>query len=670
MRPRLVSLPAVALLLAPSLASAQIGAVFDPVITVPVLEQVPILNVQRCRDDDVFTRSWSAQVTEGETFRFELTHKGENDVVNQIVDLDSGAAEGNVVSNQTFNFSVRATELLQTVGANASRDAWGCPTDVSGSISLTLRVFRASDPDNEDTAATFEFEFDYDLDPPSPPTVVSIVPGENRVQIGWKAPETEKIGDLKGYTLVFQPDLGEVCTTTIAQAGLGFAQLLDLFDLPADTSSTALDPDTWPGEETGIATSQDSFSVSDGLRNGRCAGVAVRTVDTADNVGEASLVAIGKPVPVFDYFEYYKEAGGAEDGGFCFIATAAHGSYAHPVVRVLRSFRDRVMKATPLGTALVALYYRSSPPIAARIAADEDARAIVRGALIPVALLALLWLAAPALGLLLVARLLWRRRTARGLASKAAPLLVAALALSVGPREAAAEPIPDGTGWAFSFKGGPYLPAQARVDGEGTAAVPRDVAFDNVFGPDARSNPLYSLGLDLALYQGFGRAGVGGSFGFMQFVGRGVLTVPTDDSLPIRSNDTTVFNILPLTLTGFYRLEWLQNALSVPLLPYVRAGLAYYVWWVTNGTGDVSRWEQGDREVKGMGGKIGLTGSLGVQILLNPIEPSAAHKLRQSSGITGTSLFAEVQLAQVDGLGGDGFDLSDFTWNLGINLDF
>ncbi len=60
----------------------------------------------------------------------------------------------------------------------------------------------------------------------------------------------------------------------------------------------------------------------------------------------------------------------------CFIATAAWGSWMDPHVVTLRRFRDEVLMPTSPGRALVAAYYRHSPPLAAAI---EDS-ALLRGA--------------------------------------------------------------------------------------------------------------------------------------------------------------------------------------------------------------------------------------------------------------------------------------------------
>jgi CSLREA domain-containing protein len=69
---------------------------------------------------------------------------------------------------------------------------------------------------------------------------------------------------------------------------------------------------------------------------------------------------------------------------WCFIATAAYGSWLDPHVATLRAFRDRWLLPSAPGRAFVAWYYRVSPPLADWIATREWARATARGALAPV----------------------------------------------------------------------------------------------------------------------------------------------------------------------------------------------------------------------------------------------------------------------------------------------
>ena len=71
-------------------------------------------------------------------------------------------------------------------------------------------------------------------------------------------------------------------------------------------------------------------------------------------------------------------------GGGCFIATAAYGSYMHPHVARLRTFRDDVLMQSFAGRQIISLYYEYSPPIAAVIAENQFLRIVTRLLLTPV----------------------------------------------------------------------------------------------------------------------------------------------------------------------------------------------------------------------------------------------------------------------------------------------
>ncbi len=67
----------------------------------------------------------------------------------------------------------------------------------------------------------------------------------------------------------------------------------------------------------------------------------------------------------------------------CFIATAAYGTPMAEEIQVLREFRDGYLLTNAAGQALVAFYYRVSPPIAEFITGHPGLKPIVRAGLVP-----------------------------------------------------------------------------------------------------------------------------------------------------------------------------------------------------------------------------------------------------------------------------------------------
>ena len=613
-----------------------------PVITaIPVPTEVQMLDIKDLEADALIHLQWSATHDVGfAQYRWELTLGRARDEQNQTVPilqllnepLCDGDCEGRSDSGTTYSFQIYPSDIITS--STAVDDAVA---------SLWLRVFRNGSFLSEESD-TYEWRFEYDNRPPPAPELVELVPGERRFEVRWSLPSSRG-SDIETVAIGYCADIGGTVTSS--------SGTLDALPCSGNALRT----------KSGIARTEDSFDIRDGLQNGVPAAVALRATDRFGNVGDFGNVLFETPREATDFWELYREQGGGEDGGFCFVATAAHGSYAHPVVRILRTFRDRVLGQTPLSRGLTYAYYRLSPGLAARVAASEELGQAARIGLIPVAVVAVLVLGLPFLGVMvlgvLMGRLLrrWGSKPAWGRA-----FLGVWVVLAVPISEARAEQRPDSAlesvGLGLEFRGGPYLPALGHPASESDEPG----AFRQIFG--TKSNPLFTLGMELQVYRGVGTVAVGGSFGFMQWVGR---SINQNNEL---TTDTTVFNLLPLTLTVAYRFDWLADHTLVPLVPYVRGGLAYSIWWTTNGRGDISRVPNPDGDpFVGRGGTLGVTGSIGLAFLLNVIDSRAAHALFEATNIRGTYIFAELTSAKVDGFGGDGFDLSDATWSLGLFLE-
>jgi hypothetical protein len=153
-----------------------------------------------------------------------------------------------------------------------------------------------------------------------------------------------------------------------------------------------------------------------GLTNGQSYQFVVLAVDLYGNATPGPVLT-AMPEPVEDLYRRYFDQGGRATG-FCFIATAAWGSYQHPFVEILREFRDRVLEPRALGRDFVDWYYAHSPPYAEYIAEHRAAKIATQLFLWPVIGAAAFWLyTAPwlkvALLLVAAALLVSRRLRAR-----------------------------------------------------------------------------------------------------------------------------------------------------------------------------------------------------------------------------------------------------------------
>ena len=109
---------------------------------------------------------------------------------------------------------------------------------------------------------------------------------------------------------------------------------------------------------------------------------AVLTIGGVSDTFSVTTLAAPTPAPT--------ATPASSGGGGCFIATAAFGSAMERHVQILRDFRDHILLNSSVGKAFVQFYYRSSPPIADKIAQSEGLQIIARVLLMPVIVFAYL----------------------------------------------------------------------------------------------------------------------------------------------------------------------------------------------------------------------------------------------------------------------------------------
>jgi hypothetical protein len=186
-----------------------------------------------------------------------------------------------------------------------------------------------------------------------------------------------------------------------------------------------------------------------------------------------------------------------------------------------------------------------------------------------------------------------------------------------------------------------------------------------------------------------GQLGVTGSLGFtkqyanaFQVDDAGNPQVGADGKFVRSSGDRTKFRLIPTSLGVVYRFTRLDDDFGIPVVPYGKAALSYYLWWFTDPNGDISESPtaacpnagapgagcDGDRA---QGGSLGYQGTLGIAVRAERVDPGAEVSLRTEMGIEHAGFFAEVQMAKVDGFGAsDKLSVGDTTWFGGINFEF
>jgi hypothetical protein len=443
----------------------------------------------------------------------------------------------------------------------------------------------------------------FDVKKPGAPVLVKVSPGESNLKLQWDAPDDEDIGS---YIIYYRDEGSENIRSK------------------TETNGNA-----------------ESYQLT-GLTNFTTYEVWIAAEDGSENLGDESNHMTGTPEPVEDFWEVYRESGGSEDGGFCFVATAAYGSYSNMMVQPLRAFRDGVLAHSQAGRAVIAGYYRYGPRWARAIRGSEAHRAVARFALAPAVAFArvsnqigvaetLVLLAGLVILLMLGWRLVKRRRLRAG--RVAAPLAVLLLLAGAAPALAQETQQPEAD-FQLQIRFGPYHPD---VDDEsGLAGEP----FKAVFG--SGSELLFELGVDYEIWHGFGTVTAGGSFGFVQFLGK-ALTSGGE-----KSTDTTVLNLLPLRLNVGYHFDLLATRYAIPLVPYVTAGISYYIWWVLDGVGNVAEWEDADGDTSAaQGGIFGAHVFVGLKLLLDFLDEGAAANLYDDVGVVNTFLFAEYAMSWV-----------------------
>jgi len=249
-------------------------------------------------------------------------------------------------------------------------------------------------------------------------------------------------------------------------------------------------------------------------------------------------------------------------------------------------------------------------------------------------------------------------------------LLASALLVGVGLRPARAQTfaseaeLVEGEGhrfrspqrFAFELTFGPYRP---NVDGEFGG---RRDPYNEYFG--SGHELLSRIEVDYQFFHRFGSLGIGVGAGYFTVTG----TAPVADGTGFPSGDQSTMKVIPMNLSLVYRLDYFLDNYKFPLVPFAKVGLDYAYWQITDGNDSIATDSMGGR---GRGGTMGWHVAGGLALVIDFLDPDAAHDFDEDLGVNHTAITFEFFHSDISGLGqSNKMHLGDTDWTLGLLIEF
>jgi hypothetical protein len=151
---------------------------------------------------------------------------------------------------------------------------------------------------------------------------------------------------------------------------------------------------------------------------------------------------------------------------------------------------------------------------------------------------------------------------------------------------------------------------------------------------------LFEVEVERELFNKVGSASIGATLGYAEKYGHAI----TPDA---SAGEATGLRILPMKVLASYRFDWTALRWGIPLVPYVKLGFELVHWWVMKGNGT----EVANDGLSGAGFTFGIVGAAGLAFMLDPLDPRLARDFDNEMGVNHTYLFAEYNIAEVNGFG-------------------
>ncbi len=683
----------------PSDPAADAGSTDEGDFIVPTEDaRLRYFNLARCVCDDTVADqnyhlrvSWATQPAESVAGTQIFVYAGSGcEAVTNPADRDARCTQLEPIPDAAdVRLVVKRFESVRTLLTPAATST-ACDPNVTATA---LGFYTSSDGGTTLTPETVVEVSPVDMRAPAVPDRVTVSAQEGQITLGWSriSSGTEDYAYFQALCAVGgapahdEPTHATRFDTVASVCGAGVAELEGAtVTNPEDVTGTPVTFASLPAALArldatfvcGQATGGSATSVTlGGLANGVEYTVVLVAMDKAGNYSARYVPTTITPQPVTDFWEDLNEENPDVEGGLCLVeATLGGGGGA--LLGALRAWRDE-LATSAAGRWLVARYYAWGAPLAELARESVVARVVLAVALLPLVAVALVWhaLGLPLLLALTAAALWWRRRRAAPTAAARRRRLRLALAAAVvvAPAVAAAQSatpywdddlamstaVDPEPAWHFGLRLGPFTPS---IDDDRFASPG---PYERMFGSGSW---MPAIDLHRLFATRIGQVGAGVSVGY--FSKTALAYVPGTD-MRAEGNENTL-RIIPFEATAIWRATGIDDRWGVPLVPYLRGGLGYSLWWVRRPDGDLAKacppdFTNCDRAI---GGSLGLVGAAGLAIRAEGIDPSAARSMRDS-GLEHAGFYAEVVMAWVDGFGSaKKLSLGDTTWFAGIDFEF
>lgn len=272
----------------------------------------------------------------------------------------------------------------------------------------------------------------------------------------------------------------------------------------------------------------------------------------------------------------------------------------------------------------------------------------------------------------------WWSCAVAALVSVAAPAVARAQTFELFGPDRSRSRHESGQNFLIELRGGPWYPdTDAEFNGRATP-------FRDMFGSSDRLQLGIEFDWQVLRVNPIGSIGLGVGVGYTSASAVAPLTqspMPAAASWERPSGgQETSLTVLPGYAVAVVRIDVLSRRTIIPLVPYIKYGVGYAYWWITNGDTLARRSltlspgasaTDTDLGQAATGGTLGTHLALGLMLRLDVFEPAVQRAWDQQMGVNHSYVFAEYVRADLSGIGArPQLRLGTETWNVGLAMEF